>query len=103
MAVSRFICDVGGVEGNVLHTELLSRAIGEEDATVCHLQLVSEVSLLKCDTIGVMASMIALWAGAPRIDTWSGTCNGNNYFNGLRHICAILWTMLALSTVLFAA
>ena len=35
---------------------------------------------------GVMVSMLGLWAGGPKINTWSGTFNCNHYVNRLRHI-----------------
>ena len=37
-------------------------------------------------SVGVMVSMLVLWAEGPQIDTRSGTFNGNHYSNGLRHI-----------------
>ena len=53
-------------------------------------------------SIGVMASMLILWAGGPRINTQSGTFNDNNYFIGLRYLYMLWWWMkLALSVVLF--
>ena len=50
--------------------------------------------------IDVMVSMLVLWAEGPQINTQSGTLNGNNYLNGLRHIYATWWMKLALNVVL---
>ena len=54
-------------------------------------------------SIAVIVSMLDLWAEGPRIDTKSGTFNGNHYVNGLREIYDTRWTNLALSVVLFTA
>ena len=32
-------------------------------------------------SVDVMVSILALWGRGPQIDTWSGTFNGNHYFN----------------------
>ena len=53
--------------------------------------------------IGVMVSILTLWAGGPGIDTRFGTFNGNHDLNGLNHIYVTRWTKLALSVVLFTA
>ena len=37
-------------------------------------------------SMGVMIRMLAMWAGGPMIDTWSGTFSSNHYFNGLRYM-----------------
>ena len=40
-------------------------------------------------SVGVMVSMLALWAGGPEIDVRSGTFTGNHYLNGLRHMLLV--------------
>ena len=48
-----------------------------------HISSFGAILYIMSVSIGVMVGMFALWDGGPKIDTWSGTFNGNYYFNGL--------------------
>ena len=67
------------------------------------LFLVAEPCIVVSVSVGVMVSMLALWAGGSQIDTQSETFNGNDYFNGWMdiYIYATWWMTLALSVVQF--